>query len=246
MASTDTRIADQAAAIRSESAEHLPANVLAALTSEEAELDAAGLPAGTPPVGSAMPDGDLLDLNGEPTTLDAVRRGKPAVIVFYRGAWCPYCNLTLRTYQAALVSELDSRGTDLIAISPQRPDGSLSMQQKNALTYAVLSDPGNQIAGRLRILTAPTEDAREAQAGLGLDISASNADGTYDIPMPTVVILDAAGTIRWIDVHPNYTTRSEPGQILDALDATLRERAPTSTTWPLQPQASSLRARDAA
>jgi peroxiredoxin len=199
MASTDTRIADQAAAIRSESAAHLPANVLAALTSEEAELDAAGLPAGALSVGSAMPDGDLLDLNGEPTTLDAVRRGKPAVTVFYRGAWCPYCNLTLRAYQEALVSELDSRRANLIAISPQKPDGSLSMQQKNALTYAVLSDPGNQIAGRLGILTAPTEDAREAQAGLGLDISASNADGTFNIPMPTVVILDAAGTIRWIE-----------------------------------------------
>jgi peroxiredoxin len=221
MASTHTTIADQATAIRSESAEHLPANVLAALTSEEAELDAAGVPAGTPSVGSAMPDGDLLDLNGEPTTLDAVRRGRRAVIVFYRGAWCPYCNLTLRTYQEALVSELDSRETDLIAISPQKPDGSLSMQQKHALTYSVLSDPGNQIASRLGILTAPTEHARAAQAGLGLDISASNADGTYNIPMPTAVILDPAGTIRWIDVHPNYTTRSEPRQILDALDATL-------------------------
>jgi peroxiredoxin len=95
------------------------------------------------------------------------------------------------------------------------------MQQKNALTYSVLSDPGNQIAGRLGILTAPTEDARAAQAGLGLDISVSNADGTYNLPMPTVVILDKAGAIRWIDVHPNYTARSEPGQILDALDATL-------------------------
>jgi len=60
------------------------------------------------------------------------------------------------------------------------------------------------------------------------------------------VILDAAGTIRWIDVHPNHTTRSEPGQILDALDAALREKAPTSTTWPLQPQASSLRTQGAA
>jgi len=109
----------------------------------------------------------------------------------------------------------------LIAISPQKPDRSLSMHEKHALTYAVVSDPGNQIAGQLGILTAPSEAARQTQVAHGLDLTAINADGTTAIPMPTVVIIDGAGTIRWIDVHPNYTTRTEPGQILDALATTI-------------------------
>ena len=117
------------------------------------------MPEAAAKAGSAMPDGDLLDAHGQATTLTA-GAGKPAVVVFYRGAWCPYCNIALRNYQANLTPELDARGIALIAVSPQKPDGSLSMAEKNDLTFAVLSDPGNQIAGALGILTAPTEDAR--------------------------------------------------------------------------------------
>ncbi|MGH3380127.1 MAG: peroxiredoxin-like family protein, partial [Actinoallomurus sp.] len=166
-----------------------------------------------------MPDADLLDVNGEPTTLQAVRAGRPAVVVFYRGAWCPYCNVTLRAYQETLLGELDTRAVALIAISPQKPDGSLSLAEKHDLSYAVVSDPGNQIARRLGIVFTLGEGARAAQAKLGLDLTAVNADGTYDLPLATTVVVDAHGTIRWIDVHPDYTTRSEPAEILAALDS---------------------------
>ena len=220
MNTTDTTIADQVARVLRESADQLPAPVLAALESERAELNARGVPDSVLKAGALMPDGNLLDVDANPTTLTKVRGGKPAVVVFYRGQWCPYCNLTLRTYQQTLVPELTARGVALVAISPQTPDGSLSMQEKHQLTLEVLSDPGNQIAGQLGILTGPTDDGRKAQASLGLIIGEHNADGTDTTPMPTVVILDAEGTIRWIDVHPHYTSRTEPGRILQAMDPT--------------------------
>ena len=197
----------------------LPADAGAAFDAEQRDLRAAGIPAGIAEPGTQMPDADLLDVHGDATSLTAARDGRPAVVVFYRGAWCPYCNLTLRAYQQELVPALAERGAALIAVSPQRPDGSLSMQETNELTFAVLSDPGNKIAAGLGILTAPAEDAVAAQAGLGLDVAAVNADGTRTLPMPTAVVLDAAGVIRWIDVHPDYTTRSEVGQILPAVEA---------------------------
>jgi peroxiredoxin len=165
-----------------------------------------------------MPDADLVDVNGELTTLTADRGGRPAVVVFYRGEWCPYCNVALRNYQANLAPVLEERGIGLIAVSPQKPDGSLSMAEKHQLTFSVLSDPGNQLAGALGIATAPTEGARGSQRAIGIDLPARNADGTYGVPMPTVVIVDAAGIIRWIDVHPNYTTRTEVADITAALD----------------------------
>jgi peroxiredoxin len=211
-------IADQVAALEADLAPQLPAEVLQAFAAEHADLDASGVPEGVAEVGTAMPDADLLDVEGGPTTLAAARAGRPAVVVFYRGAWCPYCNLTLHAYQDQLVSPLSERGVALIAISPQRPDGSLTMQQRHDLTYAVLSDPGNQIGGALGILTAPTDAVRAAQASLGLDVAAGNADGTDTLPMPTVVLVDASGVISWIDVHPNYATRTEPAQILEAVD----------------------------
>jgi peroxiredoxin len=165
-----------------------------------------------------MPDGELLDVEGRPTTLEAARAGRPAVVVFYRGAWCPYCNLTLHAYQEQLVAPLSERGVALVAISPQRPDGSLTMQQRHDLADTVLSDPGNAVAGALGILTAPTAAVRDAQASLGLDVAAANADGTATLPMPTVVLVDGSGVIRWIDIHPNYATRTEPARILEAVD----------------------------
>jgi peroxiredoxin len=141
------------------------------------------------------------------------------VLVLYRGAWCPYCNLALRTYEAELVAGLAERGVQLIAISPQKPEGSIKTQERNKLTYTVLSDPGNTIAAELGVLTAPTDDAAAAQAQLGLDLKRVNADSTSTLPMPTVVVVDAEGIIRWIGVHPNYSRRSEPQDILAAVSA---------------------------
>ena len=92
------------------------------------------------------------------------------------------------------------------------------MQQKHNLDFAVLSDPGNQIAGALGILTRPSDAARETQLAHGLDLTRVNADGTTALPMPTVAIVDRDGKLAWIDVHPDYSTRTEPQQILDAVD----------------------------
>jgi peroxiredoxin len=217
MSTTHTTIADQVVVLKQQSATRLPAEVRAVFGTHLAQLDAAGLPAGIPAPGTVMPDGDLLDTHGQPTNLEAARGGRPAVVVFYRGEWCPYCNLTLRAYQHQLVPELNARGVALIAVSPQKPDGALSAQEKNELSFTVLSDPGNQLGTRLGILSAQGDDMRTARATLGVNVAGTNADGTDLLPMPTVVIVDTAGTIRWIDVHPNYTTRTEPAEILAAL-----------------------------
>lgn len=219
MAGKDTTIADQTAEQRRQANQRLPADVTAAFDAELARLVGRGIPSGVAAPGTAMPDGDLLDRYGKPVTLSEVRAGRPAVVVFYRGAWCPYCNIALRTYQETLVGELDARGVALVAISPQKPDGSLSLAEKHDLSYAVVSDPGNQIAARLGIVFSLGEDARAGQVKLGLDLAAVNADGTYDLPLSTTVVVDAAGTIRWIDVHPDYTTRSEPAEIIAAVES---------------------------
>jgi len=212
-------IEEQAQAFLTGPAAEMPAEVMAAFAAEQVSLDAAGVPAGVSTPGAPMPDGDLLDMHGAATSLAQVRAGRPAVVVFYRGAWCPFCNIALRTYQAELVPALAERGCAMIAVSPQKPDGSLSAAQTNELTYAVVSDPGNQLASALGILITPSAEAAAAQQKLGLDLAEHNADGGLTLPMPTTVVVDAIGVIRWIDVHPNYTTRSEVPDILAAVDS---------------------------
>jgi peroxiredoxin len=217
MTTTDPSIATQVAAFTVDLRAHAPADVLGAFKGEQAALIAAGLPEGIPAPGAPMPDGRLLDVRGDVTSLAEQRRGRPAVVVFYRGAWCPYCNIALRTYQRDLVPALAELDVALIAVSPQKPDGSLSTSEANDLTYSVVSDSGGGIAAALGILISPSDEVRAAQAALGVDVAAGNVDGTPAVPMPTTVLVDADGTIRWIDVHPDYTTRTEPEQILDAV-----------------------------
>ena len=218
---TTSTIAEQVTGYHRASAGQLPSEVAEAFTTEQRALAAAGEPSGVAQPGTRLPDGELLDVVGQPATLSETLNGKPAVIVFYRGGWCPYCNITLRTYQAKLVPTLAERGIRLIAISPQTPDGSLSTKEAKELTFTVLSDPGNELARQLGILTAPSDGARAAQLQLGLDLTQVNADGTTGLPMPTVIIAGADGTIRWIDVHPDYTTMAEPGQVLQAVTETV-------------------------
>src|SRR3569833_517872 len=219
MTGKDTPVADRTAETRRQSAQRLPADVTAAFDTELARLTGLVAPPGGAAPGSARPDGDLLDVDGKPTTLTAARAGRPAVVVFYRGAWCPYCNVMLRAYQETLLGELDARGAALVAISPQKPDESLSLAEKHDLSYTVVSDAGNQIAGRLGIVFSLGAGARTGQKKLGVDLAEINAAGTYDLPLATTVVVDAHGTIRWIDVHPDYTTRSEPAEIIAAVDS---------------------------
>ena len=213
-----TTIAGQVNRLAETMAAQPPNEIMATFTREQADLAARGGPAGAIGVGARLLDAGLLDPHGATTSLYAALGDRLSVLVFYRGAWCPYCNIALNTYQAELVPELDRRDVGLVALSPQIPDGSLSTQEKNELTFIVLSDSGNQVATAVGIVTAPAPEARAAQLQLGLDLTAVNADGTPGLPMPTTVIVDADRVVRWIDVHPDYTTRSEPGQILAALD----------------------------
>jgi peroxiredoxin len=181
------------------------------------EVTEAGIPAGIP-AGTILPDAELLDVHGAATTLYAAAGDGPSVLIFYRGAWSPYCHVALSTYQEQLLPPLTERGVKLVAISPQKPDGSLTMPHQHGLTFTVVCDPGNTLAGRLGILTQPPDECRAAQLRLGLDLTGVNADGTVTLPMPAIVILDASHTVRWIDVCPDYGPRTKPQQVIDHLD----------------------------
>ena len=185
---------------------------------EQSDLRDAGVPSHALGVGDHAPDAELLTAEAAPTTFAAARAGAAAVVVFYRGAWCPYCNITLRTYQQELLPALRDRGVALIAVSPQTPEGSTQTVTNGSLEFTVLSDPANALAAGFGIVTEPSSAARQAHTELGFDVADSNADDTARIPFPSVYVIDADGTIRFADVHVDYTTRTEADEILTAVD----------------------------
>ena len=184
---------------------------------EQQDLKSIGVPVEAVAVGVIVADARLVGLDGQIVSLFSVTAGRPAVLVFYRGAWCPYCNITLRTYERELRPELDRLGVVLVAISPQTPDGSSAAVQGGELNFPVLSDPSNALVRALGIVTEPSAAARVAHTELGFNVADSNADSTAGIPFPTVLIIDADRTVRFADVHVDYTTRTEVEAILTAL-----------------------------
>ncbi|MCU1514666.1 MAG: peroxiredoxin, partial [Microbacteriaceae bacterium] len=153
---------------------------------EQATLNTAGLPTSTVGPGDVIPDARLVSPNGDAVSLYSALGSTTTVVVFYRGSWCPYCNLTLKHYQQTLLPQLTARGVKLIAISPQTPEASELAIANGELEFTVLSDPGNILVSQLGILTEPTGEARAAHTQLGFDVAESNADSTGGIPFPTV------------------------------------------------------------
>ncbi|MGW5747807.1 peroxiredoxin-like family protein [Amycolatopsis sp. NPDC003861] len=161
-------------------------------------------------VGAKIEDFELPGADGTPTRLGELVADGPAVLVFYRGQWCPYCNLTLRTYQQELLPELEKRGVTLAAISPQRSDGPAP-----DLAFPVLSDVGSTVARGLGLSYPVSDVVREAMKTLGTDLEEVN--GSWELVHPAVVVVGRDRMIRYIDVHPDFVTRTEPADILKAL-----------------------------
>jgi peroxiredoxin len=210
-------IREQSEQLREASAAQLPADVVEVFSRNSQQLRAQGVPAGAVKVGDTLPSFTLRNAVGERVSLDDRVATGPAVLVFYRGGWCPYCNLALRTYQGELLPQLGVWGATLAAISPQTPDQSLSTAEKAALSFEVLSDSGSRLARRIGIAFEQPEEVLGAQRRLGLDLAQVNEDGSTELPMPTVLIVDRDRTVRFVEVHPDYTNRTEVADIIAAL-----------------------------
>jgi peroxiredoxin len=215
-------ITEQSAEVSANAAGRLPQAVMSAFAESLRELREQGTPAGAISAGDTLEDFTLPDATGKRVSLSDLVAVGPAVIVFYRGDWCPYCNIALHTYQAELLPKLGAYGATLVAISPQAPDQSLTFKEKAELTFPVLSDHGADVARRAGIAFEPSAASLEAQHTLGLDIRKGNASGTTDLPMPTVLVVDESRTVRFADTHADYTSRTEVAEILDALSALSR------------------------
>ena len=212
-------IQEQADKVGADSVGRLPEGVIEAFTRDRERMIGRGAPPEAVAAGDRLPDFTLPDATGKDVSLATLVAGGPAVLVFYRGGWCPYCNLALHQYQSELVPQLGRYNATMVAISPQKPDESLSVAERHALEFPVLSDAGAKVARRLGIAFQPAEDVLEAQRTLGLDIRDVNFDGATQLPMPTVLLVDQGRIVRFADVHPDYTTRTEVPAVIAALDA---------------------------
>ena len=166
--------------------------------------------------GDRAPAFTLPDPIGRPVNLSHILAMGPAVITFYRGAWCPYCNLTLRAYQKVL-PDIRRLGATLLAISPERPDREQAVLLKNFLQYTVLSDLGNGVARQFGLVYQLTGPVRELFLGHGIDLAAINGDDSWELPLPGTFVVDRNGIVRLASVDVDPARRMEPAAIIAVL-----------------------------
>ncbi|WP_045030907.1 peroxiredoxin-like family protein [Draconibacterium sediminis] len=164
-------------------------------------------------VGDTAPDFILPNALGEQITLSERLKSGIVILKFYRGEWCPICNLDLREIQKHL-PEIKSYGSEVLAISPQKPDDALTITEKNELGFEVLSDVTQEVIKAYNLQFDPGEDYHKRR-----DLTLLNGDGSKTLPVPATFIIDTNRKIVARHVEPDYTQRMEPFQILKVLEA---------------------------
>lgn len=201
----------------------VPSSVFDAITEDREALVRAHAGAGAVTEGDPAPDFTLPDAAGNPVQLSSLLARGPVALAFYRGEWCPYCNLALRAYQAIL-PEIAALGATFVAVSPQTPDHTVATAEKLSLSFPVLSDAGNAVARRYGLGFTLSEAVRPALASIGVDLPRCNGDPSWELPIPGTFVIAPDGRVRLAFVDPDFTLRLEPATLLDALRAAAARR----------------------
>lgn len=195
----------------------LPAEQLEVFNQDAAQLAAHYSTPLKKQVGDQAPFFSLPDATGKIVNSAALLKKGPIVLTFYRGEWCPYCNLYLRSLQAIL-PQLQAASATLVAISPQKPAASWSMAEKNALEFALLTDEGNQVARQFTTVFKNGEAPLAAMAALGLDFDSFYSDDSKELPVPATFVIQPDGSISFAQSEGgDYRQRVALEAILEAL-----------------------------
>ena len=167
--------------------------------------------------GDHIPPFELPDSTGKIVSMRKLLCDGPVIISFYRGAWCPYCNLELAAYQE-LLPEIKKRGGQLIAISPEKPDLSLDLKQQKALEFLVLTDKNNHIAKLFGIVFKLEAPLLALYKKMGIDLEASQGNSLNELPLPATYVVAPSGEIILSYINSDYTERLEPMDAVLALE----------------------------
>ncbi|MGF1457451.1 MAG: peroxiredoxin-like family protein [Leptolyngbyaceae cyanobacterium] len=204
------------AQLAAQNAEKLPQDVQQVMAQAGNDIAQLGLEDNSLKTGDRIPHFTLNNATGDSVSTTQLLSEGPLVISFYRGGWCPYCNMELRALQQSL-PEIEAQGAKLIAITPETPDNSLSTKEKNELSFEVLSDVGNQVARQFGLVFSLPTYLRPIYEQLGIDVAAHNGDDKFELPVPATYVVNSQGEIVHHFVNVDYKRREDPEKIVAAL-----------------------------
>jgi len=225
------RLADELAAKREAGQDRQPAEVKETMAAAQERLADSGIVEKALKVGDTVPEFTLQGTDGTPvSSADLLAKG-PVVITFYRGGWCPYCNLTLRSLQRS-DSELSSAGATLVAITPETMAKAKATRDEAGLGYLVLSDPELKVAKEFGVAFKLDPELKAVYEGFGIKLPEWNGDDSWSLPLPATYVADGSGKITWAYVDVDYTKRAEPSDIVTAVKAMSNGSDPTADIAP--------------
>ncbi len=166
--------------------------------------------------GDTFPNFKLPNAKGEEVVLSNILEKGKAVITFYRGGWCPYCNLELKAFQNALPA-FNEKNATLIAITPETPDNTLSTQEKNELQFEVLTSKNNELARELNLVFKLPNDLVNLYGNFGIDLEKSQGNKENELPIAATYIIEQDGTIGYHFLSEDYKLRADPEEVLEYL-----------------------------
>ena len=193
-----------------------PANVQELMKLATKNLADSGIVDKAPKVTEKLPTFSLPNQNGDLVNLSDLLTKGPVVVTFYRGGWCPYCNMELSAYQEELAN-ITAENATLVAITPELPDSSLSTTEKNALKFEVLTDVNSQYAASLGIVFSLPEELRSIYLSFGIEVEKHNGAGQFDLPLAATFVIAQDGTIASAFVEADYTARKDPTEVVAEL-----------------------------
>lgn len=167
-------------------------------------------------VGAKMPAFKLIDANGKTVESKNLLKQGSLVVVFYRGSWCPFCNVYLRNLQKN-ISQIKSAGGNIVAISVENPDNSLSVAKKNEVEFTVLSDPDLDVARKFGIVYELPKETDEVYKSHGLDVAKHNAMEKAELPLSATYVVNRKGEIVYAYLEPDYKKRAAPEVLIETL-----------------------------
>ncbi len=170
-----------------------------------------------------MPDANVVSLQGKATSLSAVAAGKPMILVFYRGGWCPYCNVQLSDLRL-IQKQTDALGFQMVGVSPDTPTELNRTIDKQKLEYTLISDSKANAMRAFGIAYRLDDKTVEKYKEYDIDLERSSGETHHGLPVPSVFIIDAQGIVQFSYVNPDYKARVPSSVVLAAAEAIAKQQ----------------------
>jgi peroxiredoxin len=166
-----------------------------------------------PKTGDRADNFELVDNKGNKVELYELLKEKNVVLLFYRGSWCPYCNLELKEFKN-YYQAFKNAGLEVIAISPEKPSYSEVFNNKNSLPFPLLFDDHNKVAKKYHLNFTLDPQLVPIYKQFGIDIGERNGNGEWEIPVPATFIISKDKSIKYVFADVDYKHRAEPDSVL--------------------------------